>query len=275
MENQEKVVLIMAPSFESVFHAAFYQQIKKFYKRDEFLFRSITDDESVQKECIESALEQIHPRILIAVSVRPDDSTVQAYKSANVPIILIDEEMAGLSTVSTDNYIGGRMAAEYLISNGRKRIAIVSGRTKVKGGYNAEQRLNGFRDAFASSDLPFSEDLAVEVQFYSREEGVEVMPKLLNKGIDAVFCAAGDDCAIGLLTAAKEMGKKIPDDVAIVGFDDTLVAKVSSPALTTIKQPLERIAEAAYQHTMKDALDLLQNPRKTMFHPEMVVRQSA
>ena len=167
------------------------------------------------------------------------------------------------------------MAAEYLISNGRKRIAIVSGRTKVKGGYNAEQRMNGFRDAFATSSQPFSEDLAVEVQFYSREEGAEVMPLLLEKGIDAVFCAAGDDCAIGLLTAAKEMGKKIPEDVAIVGFDDTLIAKVSSPALTTIKQPLERIAETVYKHTMKNSLDLLQNPQRTMFHPEMVIRQSA
>jgi DNA-binding LacI/PurR family transcriptional regulator len=275
MMNQEKKVLIVAPSFETVFHAAIYNQLKKLFIPDKFLFRSITDEESVQKERLETALEQIHPTVLVAVSVRPDNATVDAYVSAHVPIILIDEEMAGLTTISTDNFIGGRMAAEYLISNGRKKIAIVSGRTQVKGGYNAEQRMNGFMEAFTTANCSFSKDLAIEVKYYSREEGIEVMPLLLEKGIDAVFCAAGDDCAIGLLMAAKDRGKRIPDDVAIVGFDDTLVARVSNPSLTTIRQPLEKIAETTYKTAMKDTTELLQNPQKTRFQPEMVIRKSA
>jgi len=135
--------------------------------------------------------------------------------------------------------------------------------------------MNGFMQALNAANCSFSKDLAVEVKYYSRREGAEVMPQLLEKGIDAVFCAAGDECAIGLMTVAKEKGKRIPDDVAIVGFDDMLIAKVSIPALTTIRQPLEKIAETVYQISMKDESVLLQNPQKSLFHPEMIIRKSA
>ena len=64
--------------------------------------------------------------------------------------------------------------------------------------------------------------------------------------MDAIFCAAGDNCAQGLLSVAREQGVRIPEDVAIVGFDDLLIAQLSSPPLTTIRQPIKEMAEAAY-----------------------------
>ena len=274
--KQPGKVLIVAPSFQTVFHASVYAQFIRLIKPPrEALFRSITDDESAQKEHLEAALEQIHPVLLVAVSVCPDTETVGAYASAKVPIILIDEEKAGLTTISTDNYAGGRIAAEYLISRGREKMAIVSGRTGVKGGYNAELRRKGFQDALKEAGRPFSTDRVVEVERYSREEGFEVLPLMLDKGIDAIFCAAGDDCGVGLLMAAKKRGKRIPEDIAIVGFDDMLVARVSSPPLTTIRQPLEKIANTVYQMIVQENVSLLQNPQKTLFNPELVVRQSA
>jgi LacI family transcriptional regulator len=115
----------------------------------------------------------------------------------------------------------------------------------------------------------------VEVANYSRDDGLEVMPKLLDMGIDAVFCAAGDSCALGLMSAAKEQGKRIPEDVSIVGFDDLLVARLSTPTLTTIKQPLEKIAEATYKMIVIDRDEILLRPRKLVFNPELVIRQSA
>jgi DNA-binding LacI/PurR family transcriptional regulator len=94
-------------------------------------------------------------------------------------------------------------------------------------------------------------------------------------GVDAIFCAAGDNCAVGLLAVAKDRGMRIPEDIAIIGFDDLLIARTSTPALTTIRQPLEKMAEAAYKMTVLDRDKILMNPQKAIFNPEIVVRNSA
>jgi DNA-binding LacI/PurR family transcriptional regulator len=199
---------------------------------------------------------------------------IDAYRSANVPIILIDEEASGLSTITTDNAAGGRMAGDHLIAKGKKKIAIVTGRLKLKGSYNAEQRLSGFQQALKAKGIPLPQGYVIEVMNYSREDGIESMPRLLVMGVDAVFCAAGDNCALGLLNVAKEKGVHIPEEVSIIGFDDLPIARLSTPALTTIRQPLKEIAEAAYKLATIQRNEILRKPINIMFNPELIVRQS-
>jgi LacI family transcriptional regulator len=115
----------------------------------------------------------------------------------------------------------------------------------------------------------------MEVFHYSREDGIEVMPKLLDSCVDAIFCAAGDNCAQGLLTVARERGVRIPEDVAVVGFDDLLIAQLSTPALTTIRQPLKEMAEAAFKMAVIHRGEILRKPRNKVFNPELVIRKSA
>jgi LacI family transcriptional regulator len=275
MMNQETKVIIAAPTFWSAIQIAICDHFKKLFKPEEMALRSITDEAGEQKERLKRALVQAHPTALIALDIRPDSDTIAAYTAASVPIVLIDEEAAGVSAISTDNYVGGHIAGEYLIAKGRKKIAIVTGRTQVKGGYNAEQRLQGFKHALSVGKLSIPTECIIEVLHYSREDGIEVMPKLLDIGVDAVFCAAGDNCALGLLAVAKERGIRIPEDIAIIGFDDLFIASVSTPALTTIRQPLEKIAKAAYKMAVIDRNKILRNPQKVIFNPELVVRKSA
>lgn len=273
MVDQKTKVIVAAPTFGSAIQIAICNHFKILFKPEEMVLRSVTDEANEQKERLERVL-QIHPTALIALSIQPDSDTIATYTAANVPIVLVDEQASGVSIINTDNYEGGRIAGKYLISKGRKKIAIVSGRTQVKGGYNAEQRLNGFKHALSVGKLSLQSGCIIEVLHYSREDGIEVMPKLLNIGVDAVFCAAGDSCALGLLTVAKERGMRIPEDIAIIGFDDLLIARVSTPALTTIRQPLEKIAEAAYRMAVIDRDKILNNPQKAIFKPELIVRQS-
>jgi len=115
----------------------------------------------------------------------------------------------------------------------------------------------------------------IEVIHYSREDGISVMPKLLHIGVDAIFCAAGDNCALGLLTVARDHGVRIPEDIAIVGFDDLPIAQLSTPKLTTIKQPLIEIAEAAYKMAVIHRDEILRKPQMLMFKPKLMVRESA
>jgi DNA-binding LacI/PurR family transcriptional regulator len=275
MANQELKVIIAAPTFQSAIQIAMHEHFKKWFKPEEMSLRSVTDEPEIQKERLERVLGQTHPSALIAMEIRPDSQTIDMYKAANVPIVLFDEEMVGVSSISTDNVVGGRIAGEYLVKKGRKKIAIVSCRTQVAGGYNAEQRLKGFLQALKAAKISIPPEYMIEVPQYSREDGLEVMPKLLDKGIDAVFCAAGDNCALGLLTVAKDRGVRIPEELALIGFDDLLIARISSPPMTTIKQPLDKIAEAVYKLVTIHGAEILQKPRKMIFNPELVVRNTA
>jgi len=92
----------------------------------------------------------------------------------------------------------------------------------MEGGYNAEQRLKGFQQALKTKGLSVPQGCMIEVPQYSREDGIEAMPKLLDAGVDAIFCAAGDNCALGLITVAKGTEDAHPRRYRNCGFDDLL-----------------------------------------------------
>ena len=275
MSDRETRVVIAAPTYGSPLQISMIEIFKKLFKPEEMALRSLTGEADMQKDRLRQALEQTRPTALIALDIRPDPDIVALYKTANVPIILFDEEAAGVSTITIDNYKGGHMAGEYLAGKGKKKIAIVTGRTKIQGGYNAERRLRGFQQALKEKGLSLPNGYVIEIKYYSREDGIDVMPKLLAMGIDSIFCAAGDNCAQGLLSVAKERGVRIPEEVAIVGFDDLPIARLSTPALTTIRQPLKEMAETAYKMAVNQRDEILRNPKNILFTPEMVVRKSA
>lgn len=258
-----------------MFQAEICKQLRKLLKPDEFTLRSMTDDSVEQNKRLLATLKQIHPSAVVAISIQPDPETIMAYRKAEIPMVLIDEEAEGVSSITSDNFMGGHLAGEHLILKSRKNLAVVSGRTQVKGGYNAVQRVKGFREALRLKKVTLPQDHLFEVPHYSREDGTQLMPELLQKNFDAIFCAAGDNCAIGLMTVAKDQGVRIPDDVAIIGYDDLLAARVSNPPMTTISQPLEKMAKTAYEMAVLKKDEIFFKPKKVTFNPELIIRQSA
>jgi DNA-binding LacI/PurR family transcriptional regulator len=125
---------------------------------------------------------------------------------------------------------------EYLREAGRTRIATITGPLDTSGGRG---RLEGYRDVIGAS---FDESL-VEEGDYSQDSGERAMTKLLERrpDLDAVFVAS-DVMAIGALNALRRAGRRVPEDVAIGGFDDSSAAVAARPALTTIRQPYHRIS---------------------------------
>jgi DNA-binding LacI/PurR family transcriptional regulator len=279
MTGQPTHIALTAPYFGSPFQIAVLDHFRKLMSPTEFSFRASSNELPQQTDSLRRILAQAKPSVLIAISMSPGPDVVSAYRASNVPIILLDEEAQGASTIATDNHKGGYVATEHLVSKGRKRIAIVTGRTEAKGGlagnYCARLRLKGFTEALARHGLAVPNGGIIEAPNFSREDGVTAMPKLLGLGIDAVFCAAADDCAAGLLTAAKERGVRVPEDIAIVSFDDLPVAQLSTPGLTTIRQPVNKMADAAYRMATIQREEILTAPKKILFEPELIIRQSA
>ncbi|MDP9026859.1 MAG: LacI family transcriptional regulator [Actinomycetota bacterium] len=138
--------------------------------------------------------------------------------------------------VSADDEGGAARMVEYLQSTGRRRIATIAGPQDTSGG---QQRLAGYRTALGEDFDPG----LVEVGDYGRRSGERAMSALLARhpDIDAVF-AANDRMAAGAVAVARSEGLRVPDDVAVAGFDDSPVAVQTTPALTTMRQPFDRIS---------------------------------
>lgn len=171
--------------------------------------------------------------------------------------------------VDVDNVAGGRVATQHLIDRGRRRIATITGPLTMPAGVD---RLQGYREALAAAGL---DEVAVEDGVFTAAGGARAMTRMLEAGakIDGLFVAS-DLMARGALTVLARAGIRVPDDVAIVGFDDSPVATAVTPPLTTVRQP-------SYAQGEKMASILLEilgggrPPHVTMLDTELIVRDSA
>jgi DNA-binding LacI/PurR family transcriptional regulator len=169
---------------------------------------------------------------------------------------------------ATDERLGGRQMTEYLVSRGRRRIAMITGPMDTPGGI---QRLEGFADVLgrkASKKLIAHGD-------WTQASGERAMTELLERtpDLDAVFVAS-DLMAAGALKALRAAGRRVPDDVAVGGFDDSSVATSTLPPLTTIRQPLAEVANATIDLLLA-RLDGNDKPDPVVLPTELVIRESA
>lgn len=170
--------------------------------------------------------------------------------------------------VDVDNVAGARNATQRLIDIGRTRIATISGPLTMVA---SEDRVQGFRAALAGAGLaPYAE----EEGDYSESSGAEAARRLLDGGRpDAIFVAS-DLMARGALTALRSAGLRVPEDIALVGFDDSSVAVTTDPPLTTMRQPMYAQGEAMARVLLSRLAG--ENPPTTTILPtELVVRGSA
>jgi LacI family transcriptional regulator len=167
-------------------------------------------------------------------------------QTLDVPIAAITtaHPLQGIATVRIDNHAAAFAITERLISRGRRRIAIIAGPTANS---DSIARLEGHRDALRAHDLPVSDDLCIEGDF-SFASGLVAADSLLDLAVppDAIV-ASNDDVAAGVLWAAHRRGVKLPSELAVTGFDDTLLATRVWPALTTIYQPIREMASEALE----------------------------
>jgi DNA-binding LacI/PurR family transcriptional regulator len=192
---------------------------------------------------VERYLRQGHVDGVILMSLHGEHPLPRALTDAGIPTVLSGRPRPGerLSYVDADNRGGARAATEHLLSSGRARVATVTGPLDMMVGVD---RFDGYVDALRESGQPVRKGLVQHGDF-SRESGARAMKALLrrNPGLDAVF-VANDPMAIGALETLRALGRRVPDDVAVIGFDDVLAAASTTPPLTTVRQPLEEMTKA-------------------------------
>jgi DNA-binding LacI/PurR family transcriptional regulator len=195
----------------------------------------------------ERAIRYLRPEHVdgvLLMSLHGDDPLPRQLERAGVPTVLIGRPLGrtALPFVDADNRGGARQAVEHLVGLGRRTIATIAGPSNMCAGID---RLEGYREALEGAGLPVRKGLVSEGDFFE-ESGHREMTRLLARrpDIDGVF-AASDLMAMGALRALREAGRNVPDDVAVVGFDDAPIAALTLPPLTTIRQPLDEMTSAA------------------------------
>jgi DNA-binding LacI/PurR family transcriptional regulator len=203
-------------------------------------------------------------------SARSGNPLLSELRSRGLPLVACGRPLGferDIAYVAADDRDGARQMVSHLRAIGRTRIGIITGPLDTSGGID---RLAGYRDVLGSS---YDETLVAHGD-YTRAAGASAMAELLAKApdVDAVF-AASDLMAAGALTALRRAGRRVPDDVALGGFDDSGIAATSQPTITTIRNPVERIS-AEMVRLLLAQIDG-DPPAAVILPAELVVRESA
>ncbi|MFI2754599.1 LacI family DNA-binding transcriptional regulator [Cellulomonas sp. P22] len=207
----------------------------------------------------------------IVVSHHRDDALDQALRQSRLPNVFVGRPLAAgdAQYVDTDNVAGGRIATQHLIDLGRRRIGTIAGPLDMSAGID---RLAGWRQAVRAAGLP--EDAVVHGDF-TISSGAASTRRLLaqHPDVDAIFVAS-DLMAAGALGVLSELGRDVPGDIAVVGYDNLGVAISTNPPLTTVIQPVVAMARAAGARLL-DQLHGARPEAPLIFAPELVIRASA
>ena len=211
---------------------------------------------------------------VILVSSELEPSMRAELKRLEVPLAVVDPAGAALAdvpTIGTTNWAGGLSATEHLISLGHTRIGLVAGPPRLMC---SRARLDGYRAAMETADLPVPDELIVSGDFY-HESGFDAANALfdLDAPPTAVF-ASSDQMALGVAEALRQRGLNVPGDVSIVGFDDLPAVRWFAPPLTTVRQPLAEMGKLAARVILRQAAgEQIENLRMEL-RTELVVRAS-
>ncbi|MFD8213263.1 LacI family DNA-binding transcriptional regulator [Streptomyces sp. NPDC059697] len=208
----------------------------------------------------------------LVVSTHADDPLPALLADAGLPAVLFarPSRPVPLSYVDLAHRDGARMAAHHLLDRGCRRIVTVTGPLGV---YASQDRLAGFRDTMARRGHPY---VPVAEGGFTLDSGMAAMSGLLaeHPDVDGVF-AANDLMAQGVCQALRERGRRVPDDVAVIGFDDSSAATACRPPLTTVRQPVEEMASVMARLLDEHLRGARTEPTSVIFDPELVVRESA
>lgn len=211
--------------------------------------------------------------IILMSQCDSDNEFIYHVKKQNIPLIILDreiEEKSLINIISNDEE-GSFNAVEYLIKNGHKDIGIIGGKDDFK---SAKRRESGFMKALINYKIPINKEYIVSGN-YDMKSGYRAMKKLIElpKRPTGIFCS-NDDMAIGAIKAAFDNGLRVPEDISIIGFDDVEFSAYLTPALTTIKRPIEEMSVIAGRKIIEIINSGIYEGEKIYAETDLVLRDS-
>ncbi|WP_373231090.1 LacI family DNA-binding transcriptional regulator [Cohnella sp.] len=209
----------------------------------------------------------------IMIGTGMENTDILRQLSGSMPIVVIGREVPAVSvhTVVADDWHGGRLAAEHLLRLGHRRMAVLSEIISVS---SSRERLQGFKQRLTEEGIEMT-DNHVKLCKHRVEDGKREAAELLVRADrpTAIFCC-NDLLAVGALQAAKEAGIRVPSELSIISFDNTILASVTDPPLTSIAQPMEQLGAVAVDLLLKEFKQAQTIKERIALRTELVVRES-
>lgn len=273
-QRRTRTVALLVPDISNPFFPAIARGIEDRAQERGYAVLFCNTYENLERE--RAYLELLRKRMidgLIFATVGSNTRHLRTLHEDHLPVVLVARDVAGvpIDAVLVDNFRGEFQAATHLIGLGHRRIAYIAGPASL---HIAAERRRGYVTALDAAGIARDDRLLVEGDF-SAEGGRKAIQRLMERGVRFTgVIAANDLMAIGAMEALKHSGRRIPEDVAVVGFDDITFASLVSPALTTVAQPKYKMGQLA----MDRLLVLLEStdggPQHIVLPPELVVRES-
>ncbi len=232
-----------------------------------FLFESENEERDVYPRVVESGfLDGV-----IVTATRAGNTLMRKIAATDLPLVAIGRPgIEGVPYVDVDNRGGAFRAATFLRESGYQRCAFIGGPVNTSTG---EDRLAGFIDGLAEHNTALPNELRAFGDF-TEASGYQAMDELIQKSPDAVF-AASDGMALGAMRCILDAGLSVPHDIAVIGFDGFTAGAVSSPALTTLEQPVSVTGATAVEMLQALLQDPLKQADPVILPVELVQRESA
>lgn len=256
-KKQSKTIGLIVPDIKNPFFPEIARAVEDVMNLHGFTLILCNSDEYGEKE--KKYLEILKQKYIDGIIIVTSKLTSKDLKEAGIPIVALDRVPKDeIPSVSVDHYDGARKAVQYLKSIGCKKIAHIRGPKDI---ISSEERYRGYLDE-VKSEAWFQEDLVVNGD-YNVNASATVTELLLQRhpDIDGIF-AGNDQMAVGVLKAANQLQKVIPDDLSLIGFDGIELGRLIIPELTTISQPIYELGSTA----AKMLLDLINGKTLEKMH---------
>ncbi len=275
-KNESRVILILAPNVTNPYYAHILSGIGDAAAELGYsaLICTTADDMDRERE----ALEMLKKRradgaILMASDIGCDWLLEYANRYPLVQCCEYDPQV-DIPHVSIDNYLAAQQTMEYLLNHGHRRIAIISSENDY---ISTCMRLKGYKDTLERYGIPAREDYILNAsRDYSFKSGKMKARQLLGvtPRPTALFCIS-DTLALGAITAAKEMGYRVPEDVTVIGFDDVEHTTMFHPYITTVAQPCYDMGKQSMQLLYAQMTQGKDIPRQLILEHQLIVRESS
>ncbi|WP_129668351.1 LacI family DNA-binding transcriptional regulator [Phytoactinopolyspora endophytica] len=276
--GRTNIIALAVPRLGEPYFAELADQVM--HAADRHGYTVLVDNTEGRREREGAVVSGIQPQFIDGILFSPLalEATELEVASAEVPFVLLGEHVPATGYadhVSLDNVAAARAATAHLIELGRSRIAVIGAR-RARRARTAAPRLKGFRQAHREAGLAVDSRLLIPTERFDRPDGAQAMAHLLDmrEPPDSVFCM-NDVLAIGALRTLAERGVSVPEDVAVIGFDDIAEGRYSVPSLTTIAPDKEQLANVAVDALMQ-RISAGRNapPRELHIDFNLVIRES-
>ncbi|WP_409305946.1 LacI family DNA-binding transcriptional regulator [Peribacillus sp. SCS-155] len=270
---ESRTIVVVVPDISNPFFSDIILGIKKVAHCNGYYVLLGDTQNDVENEIAYTNLiqERLADGVILLTARMPKHKIQELAHS--IPVVLSCEYIDGIdiSTVTIDNISSSRKVVDHLVQMGHSRIGIITGPLNI---VLSRDRLKGYRQSLYQNEIEPEESLVQEGDF-SMESGYQMCLRLLslNQPPTAIF-ASNDEMAIGTIKAIKHKGLRVPEDVAVVGFDNVKLSTIVDPELSTVSQPKMEIGRKSMELLLKEIRNEPIEKRQIVLHDELIIRES-